>query len=144
MPRKYEKTKGFTLIELMVVVAIIGTLSLIGLRVYADQQDKAKNSIVKGNASTVHTLIQGTLQEYSIDEIDKDFLDELVVDCGIHNPFNTSQQTDSYYSPSGKPTIGEGEEGNVYIWKEDEDVFHINGWNKDGEDVLLTDLTAGK
>ena len=51
-----KNKKGYTLIELMVVVAIIGILALLGLRVYSGQQDKAKNAIVKANAGTVQTL----------------------------------------------------------------------------------------
>jgi len=45
--------RGFTLIELLVVISIIGVLALMGLRVYLNQQDKAKNALVKANAGTV-------------------------------------------------------------------------------------------
>jgi len=50
----------------MVVVAIIGVLALLGLRLYTGQQDKAKNAIVIANASTIHTLLQGAM-------LDKDY-----------------------------------------------------------------------
>jgi type IV pilus assembly protein PilA len=52
-----KNKKGFTLIELLIVISIIGVLALMGLRVYGNQQEKAKNAIVKANAGTVQTLI---------------------------------------------------------------------------------------
>jgi type IV pilus assembly protein PilA len=60
-----KSKKGFTLVELMVVVAIIGILALLGLRLFLMQQIRAKNAICKANAATVHTIIQGNLADYS-------------------------------------------------------------------------------
>ena len=60
-----KSKKGFTLVELMVVVAIIGILALLGLRLFLMQQIRAKNSICKANAATIHTIIQGNLADYS-------------------------------------------------------------------------------
>ena len=74
-----KSKKGFTLIELMVVVAIIGVLALLGLRVYIGQQNKAKNAIVIANASTVHTLIQGDL-------LDHDYSTSKISDTGAALP----------------------------------------------------------
>jgi len=54
---------GFTLIELMVVVAIIGVLALLGLRLYIGQQKKAKEAIIKANAGTAQTLVQAEMAD---------------------------------------------------------------------------------
>ena len=58
-----KSKKGFTLVELMVVVAIIGILALLGLRLFLMQQIRAKNAICKANAATVHTIVQGNLAD---------------------------------------------------------------------------------
>ena len=61
-----ESKKGFTLIELMVVVAIIGVLVLLGLRTYITQKERAANSIVKANANTVQTMLVGYMSSSDI------------------------------------------------------------------------------
>ena len=61
-----KSKKGFTLIELMVVVAIIGVLVLLGLRAYSTQKERAMNAIVKANASTVQTMLVGYMGDQDI------------------------------------------------------------------------------
>lgn len=56
-----KSKKGFTLIELMVVVAIIAVLALLGLRLYSTQQIKAKEALVRANAGTIQVAIQTEL-----------------------------------------------------------------------------------
>jgi len=126
----------------MVVVAIIGVISLIGLRLYFGQQEKAKEAIVKGNASTIQTLVQAELSDNSLSEVNESFLNQLVINSGIHNPVNRVQQISSYYSTPDKSA--DNIPGMVYIWKDSTDVFHVNGWKYSGTDVLPTDLTARK
>lgn len=64
MSRKSKK--GFTLIELMVVVAILGVLVLLSLRTYAPQKERAANAIVKANAGTVQTMLVGYMGSHDI------------------------------------------------------------------------------
>ena len=83
-----KSKKGFTLIELMVVVAIIGVLSLLGLRLYTGQQNKAKEAIVKANTGTAQTLVQAEMADGPISDLAAAVT--IALAGGMHNPFNDS------------------------------------------------------
>ena len=66
MPMSRKSKKGFTLIELMVIVTIIGILVLMSLRTYAPQKQRATNSVAKANAATVQTMLVGYMGSHDI------------------------------------------------------------------------------
>jgi len=134
-----KSKKGFTLIELMVVVAIIGVLALLGLRLYTGQQDKAKNAIVKANVGTIQTLIQAELADKTTTAVNTMWTDgSLITNSGIRNPVTGAGQ-------AGKPTTADAAAaGEVWVTYSS-NVFTVNGRNTDDDDdVYDTPLTARK
>ena len=71
--KRAKKANGFTLIELMVVVAIVGILSGVGLPQLLKAQDKAKDSVAIAtltNAAKECSLLlvtEGTADDFEID-----------------------------------------------------------------------------
>jgi|AntAceMinimDraft_16_1070373.scaffolds.fasta_scaffold22182_2 prepilin-type N-terminal cleavage/methylation domain-containing protein len=136
-----KSKKGFTLIELMVVVAIIGVLSLLGLRLYSGQQEKAKSAVVKANAGTVQTLIQAELADGALSDVDTALTaigastaGEL---AGMQNPFTSTKVVVGDEAAEGVVVVTEsGTSGGTY--------FLIRGTGKGtdqtGFDVLSAQL----
>ncbi len=61
---KVKNNKGFTLIELMIVVAIIGVLAAIAIPNFLNYQCKAKQSEAKSSLGTIRTAQEAYLAEY--------------------------------------------------------------------------------
>ena len=132
-----KSKKGFTLIELMVVVAIIAVLALLGLRLYSTQQIKAKEALVRANAGTIQVAIQTELVDNPSLTLDAsaDLLDIQI----IQNPFTGFK---------GRDVAGDGafeinltaiaaNEGKVGITKSGT-VFRMDSFGEGGADLDYT------
>ncbi len=128
-----KNKKGFTLIELLIVISIIGVLALMGLRVYGNQQEKAKNAIVKANAGTVQTLIQAELADRNINTRDEAV--DIAKAAGLHNPFNGVAMNIEGWFPESADVPGE-----IQITLSAR-TFSIQGYGADG---LLPDILTAK
>jgi len=134
--------KGFTLIELMVVVVIIGILALLGLRLYLTQIGKSDDAMAKANAGTVQTTIQGNLADEEASVLAARWLDagvagSLIDETGIHNPMTKLLQVDA-------PDEANAEACQVWVEFDDsDDVFYINARDhRNGGNVYTTPLVA--
>ena len=144
-----KSKKGFTLIELMVVVVIIGVLALLGLRLYLTQIAKSNNALIKANAGTIQTTIQAALADMTPDLVWDDWVSgALVTASGIHNPLTKLLQD---IGDTPVQALGaDAEPGEVWVYYHDnwptntDSTFYINGKNHDGSDDVYTttDLTA--
>lgn len=52
-----KKQKGFTLVELMIVVAIIGVLAAVAIPKFADMLEKSREGATKGNLSSIKSAV---------------------------------------------------------------------------------------
>lgn len=94
MSRLKRAIRGFTLIELMVVMAIISVLLAIALPIYQKSITRAKESVLRNNLFTLRTMID----EYTIDKQKApETLDDLVSEGYLRqvpqDPMTGSNQT---------------------------------------------------
>ena len=147
-----KSNKGFTLIELMVVVMIIGVLVLLGLRAYSSQKERAMNSIVKANAGTIQTMLVGYMGDMDITTNDGATMsvEHALGDSALPmienmvNPYNGGEQVYRIDGNISGTSVFEDEDGTgddsyqgmVDVLWVSPNVLYVNGRGKNSEIIM--------
>jgi len=126
-----DERKGFTLIELMIVIVIIGILTAIGIGNYIKLMEKARVASVMAN---MHTT-QIEVELFGTDSLTYPSDASQIITIlpqNLYNPYNKNLPALQDRSDEDIPGVVE------YYVNTSRNLYQITGFNKDTEAISLT------
>ena len=128
--RKKNVKSGFTMVELMAMLIIIGLLATLVVTQVADQIEKARITTTKANLKTLHQkVVEFKMDTGGYPPEEDGLLALIVAPSGVIN-----YPPNGYLGTSEVPTDAWGNEFYYELYPETGGEFRIVSWGADGEE----------
>jgi len=135
---KRKMRKGFTMVELMAVLIILGLLATVLVRNFMGQTDRARVITTKANLKILHSAIS----QFKMETGRFPFEDEGLIVLIEQPPDVETWEPGGYLESTEIPKDGWGNEFRYEIYPESGKQFLIRSWGPDGEEGTEDDLLS--
>lgn len=143
IPTRHKKAQGFTLIELMIVVAIIGILAAVALPAYQDYTVRARVSEIILAASGCRTDLTEFIQTNGgLPTEDDGFTCKNAVSTYVSGVIYSAANKQIEATAKDDDALGGAKGGKIYLKPitdtDDTGVFSFTGWDCKGDGEKIT------
>lgn len=135
MSKKINNQKGFSLVELIIVLSVIGILSAIAIPKFSNIQNKAKESSVKALAHTIQLYIETFYLQESTYPTPTDSGVEALMDTLIAEDILTTIPSNPF---TNLPYTDDDSSGEITYTLNSQSSYTLDAYGADNTEVILS------